>query len=574
MNIPKVSIIVPVYNVEKYLEKCLDSLVKQSLDSYEIIVVNDGSPDGSQAIIDRYAAAYPQIISAYQKENGGLGDARNYGIERAKGEYVGFVDSDDWVDAKMFESMYNFAKKENHDVVICDFVEINDGWEKGHVSAGYRGDMMHWPIEKYMFLMNSINPATACNKIYRRSLFSVQMFPVQWYEDIATTPVLLSYANQIGYLPIAFYYYRQVTTSITKIGVDKRNLDVIKAWENCLQSCKADWTEAIQCAVYKSICTFILFKPQYAQDYLDYAKSKQEIFSKNIVISNWLKEGTVENLFEKRLIPKVIHYFWFGGNPKSELIERCIESWKRNAPDFEIIEWNESNCDIHVNRYVEEAYAAKKWAFVADYFRMEKIAEHGGVYLDTDTELMRSPCMLLLDSAFFAFETKDAVHAGIFGAVPHHPLITKCLKTYEKASFLKKDGSYNTSFTIVKRITEQLKSYGLVFNGKEQVLAKGIHIYPANKLTLDMFDGEIIAQHHYDCSWWEVKAGVVSYKNTVLSDYFSSPAVLGGPQTQAELMNQLAYYKSECNRYENSTCWRITAPLRVIMDFLKKILRK
>lgn len=574
MSLPKVSVIVPVYNVEKYLEKCLDSLVHQTLDAYEVIVVNDGSPDNSQEIIDKYAEKYPEIICAYKKENGGLGDARNFGLERARGEYVGFVDSDDWVDAKMFSAMYDFAKTENNDVVICDFIEINDGWKQGHVSKGYRGDESQYPIDKYMFIMNSINPATACNKIYRRELFMVQNFPAQWYEDIATTPILLSYANKIGYLPLALYYYRQTATSITKISVDKRNLDVIKAWENCLNNCKSEWLEPMQCAVYKSICTFINFKPQYAQDYLNYAKRKEKSFKENTVISDWLKKEQVENLFEKELIPKIIHYFWFGGNPKSELIQKCIESWKRNAPDFEIIEWNETNCNMHVNRYVEEAYAAKKWAFVADYFRMEKIAEYGGIYFDTDVELMQNPSGLLLNPAFFAFETRDTVNACIFGALPHHKTIEFCQKSYKNTPFITENGTYNTSFTIVRRITQQLEKYGITFNGEEQVLKNKIRIYPANKLAIDVFDGENIAQHHYDCSWWDVKVGVVSYKNTVLADYFTTTCAQSGNLADVDVMNQLAYYKSECNRYENSTCWKITAPLRMLGDFLKRVLGK
>ena len=574
MILPKVSIIVPVYNVEKYLGKCLDSLVHQTLDSYEIIVVNDGSPDNSQEIINQYAEKYPEKIRAYVKPNGGLGDARNFGIERAQGEYIGFVDSDDWVDKKMFSAMYEFAKNENHDIAICDFIEINDGWEQGHIASGYRGDVVHYPISKYMFILNSMNPATACNKIYKRELFSIQKFPTQWYEDIATTPILLSYANKIGYLPIALYYYRQTTSSITKISADKRNLDVIKAWDSCLDSCKSEWLEPMQCAVYKSVCTFMRFKSQFAQEYLDFVKNKESLLLKNPVITDWLKKNVVENLFRKELIPKKIHYFWFGGNPKSELIQKCIESWKRNAPDFEIIEWNESNCDLHVNRYVEEAYAAKKWAFVADYFRMEKIAEYGGIYFDTDVELMRNPSILLLDPAFFAFETHDAVNACVFGATPHHKVVTQCQKSYETSSFVNKRGTYNTSFTIVRRITNQLKAYGITLNGEEQVLRNKIRIYPANKLTLDVFDGEIIAQHHYDCSWWDVKTGVCSYKNTVLEDYFANKGRYLVGSSHAELTQQLSYYKSECDRYENSTCWKITAPLRVLGDFLKRIFRR
>lgn len=571
MNEVKVSVIVPVYNVEKYLDQCLDSLVRQTLQEIEIIVVNDGSPDNSQTIIDRYVEEYPEKVVGYIKENGGLGDARNFGIERAHGEYIGFVDSDDWVDVKMFQSMYEMAKKENDDVVICDTIEINDGWANGHVSRGYQLDIGDYLIDKYCYILNSLSPATAWNKIYRRTLFHIKKFPSIWYEDMATTPILLSYANQIGYLPIAFYYYRQRDESITKAIGDRRTLQVIDSWQACLSEIQRDFSEPMEAAVYKSIQTFMRFKPEFAQEFLDFAKQNKERFLKNAVIKGWIDRKEVENLFKKRLIPKKIHYFWFGENPKSELIQRCIESWKKYAPDFEIIEWNESNCNMHVNAYVEEAYAAKKWAFVADYFRMEKINEFGGLYFDTDVELMRGPSILLLDKAFFAFETKNAVHAGVLGAIPHYPTIAACLKTYQKSKFVNHDGTYNTTYTVVRRLTELLQKSDIVMNGKEQVLSDGTRIYPANKLTLDMFDGEIIAQHHYDCSWWDAKVGILSYKNTVLRDWFSGDS---GQSSLPDLTGERDYYKSEYERLENSTCWKITKPLRIVVDFIKKLFRR
>ena len=122
--------------------------------------------------------------------------------------------------------------------------------------------------------------------------------------------------------------------------------------------------------------------------------------------------------------------------------------------------------------------------------------------------------MFTFTSCIFSFETHDAVNACVFGAIPHHQTVINCKKSYERENFIKKDGTYNTSFTIVKRITNQLKKHGLILNGKEQTLKNQVHIYPPNKLTIDVFDGEIIAQHHYDCSWWDAKVGVASYKNT------------------------------------------------------------
>lgn len=116
------SIIVPVYNVEKYIDKCLYSLANQTLDNIEIIIVNDGSTDNSQNVIDKYVSENGDKMISFKKENGGLSDARNFGLKYAKGEYIGFVDPDDWVDHEMYEKLYDYAKERNADIVISDFI--------------------------------------------------------------------------------------------------------------------------------------------------------------------------------------------------------------------------------------------------------------------------------------------------------------------------------------------------------------------------------------------------------------------------------------------------------------------
>ena len=127
---PKVSVIVPVYNVEKFIDVCLNSLVNQTLDDIEIVVVNDGSPDNSQKIIDRYVRTYPNKVKSFIKKNGGLSDARNYGITKCTGEYVGFIDGDDYADLDMYESMYKKAKAQDFDVVVCDLRYVYNNYTR------------------------------------------------------------------------------------------------------------------------------------------------------------------------------------------------------------------------------------------------------------------------------------------------------------------------------------------------------------------------------------------------------------------------------------------------------------
>lgn len=144
-------------------------------------------------------------------------------------------------------------------------------------------------------------------------------------------------------------------------------------------------------------------------------------------------------------IPKVIHYCWFGGSALSETAERCLESWRRFCPDYEIIRWDETNYDVHKIPYISEAYEAKKWAFVSDYARLDVVYSHGGIYLDTDVELVRKLDELLEYQAFFALEKDNCqINSGLgFGAQKNNTTLKSLMEIYHTVSFVKADGSYN-----------------------------------------------------------------------------------------------------------------------------------
>ena len=205
----KVSVIVPIYNVEKYLHRCITSLVSQTLQEIEIILVNDGSPDQSQAIIDEFVAAYPNKVIGLQKENGGLSDARNYGIPYAKGEYIGFLDSDDYADVTMFEKLYEEAVRSEADIVTCGYYGVDEN--KNTYRYFQKGNMLHFgkSLEENPKLLY-INAPYAWNKIYRRTLFEKTniLFPKGLlYEDIATVYPLMVYANKIAKVDEPLVYY-------------------------------------------------------------------------------------------------------------------------------------------------------------------------------------------------------------------------------------------------------------------------------------------------------------------------------------------------------------------------------
>ncbi len=211
------------------------------------------------------------------------------------------------------------------------------------------------------------------------------------------------------------------------------------------------------------------------------------------------------------MIPKKIHYCWFGNNPLNNLAVKCIESWKKYLPDFEIIEWNEKNFDINCCQYVREAYEEKKWAFVSDYVRYKVLYEYGGIYFDTDVEVIRPLDKILLDGPYMGCENptpeKMAVNLGVgCAAVPGMSFYREIIDDYESSQFVNDDGSQNL-YTIVQRTTDILYTHGLQ-NSMDIQFVAGIKIYPSEyfcPINMDTGKLEITENtytiHRFSASW-------------------------------------------------------------------------
>lgn len=205
-------------------------------------------------------------------------------------------------------------------------------------------------------------------------------------------------------------------------------------------------------------------------------------------------------------IPKVIHYCWFGHGEMPESAKQCIASWKRFCPDYQIIEWNETNFDIDMLPYTQEAYLAKKYAFVTDYVRLYVLYNNGGIYMDTDVEVTKSLDPFLLEDAFSGFESKDRVPTGIMGCHMHFPLFKELLQYYDGRHFLLDNDEYDLT-TNVDIITNILINHGLVKNGSLQRI-DGFALYPSDYFCpkdpitrkLKLTD-RTHAIHHFDGSW-------------------------------------------------------------------------
>lgn len=224
----KCSLIVPVYNVERYLEKCLFSLVNQTLDEIEILLVNDGSTDSSLSIAQSFSNKYKNIKIITQ-ENSGLSSARNTGIRNANSEFLAFIDSDDYIDHTMIEKMYNTAVSQNADIVVCDMMYVfidHETFSSGGLFKSFNAN-----VEPELIGINN----SACNKLIKSSLFTDVSFPMGlWYEDLATIPILYIKANKVVKIDEILYYYLQREDSIAHTINPKifHVYDAIKIVEN------------------------------------------------------------------------------------------------------------------------------------------------------------------------------------------------------------------------------------------------------------------------------------------------------------------------------------------------------
>lgn len=222
-----ISIIIPVYKVEKYLEKCIQSVINQTYENLQIILVDDGSPDNCGKICDEYAKK-DHRIEVIHKSNGGLSDARNKGLEIAKGEYIGFVDSDDYIEADMYEVLYNLLKQYNADVSICNFYTVSQG--KISIKNADNGINEYNRIEilKEILLDKNIQ-SYAWNKLYKKELFDEIKYPIgKKYEDIGTTFYLLEKCNKVVVTGKSEYYYINRQDSIVNNVTETTITDYIE----------------------------------------------------------------------------------------------------------------------------------------------------------------------------------------------------------------------------------------------------------------------------------------------------------------------------------------------------------
>ena len=215
---PKLSIIVPVYKVEQYIHKCVDSILNQSFTDFELILVDDGSPDNCGKICDEYAAK-DKRVRVIHKENGGVSQARNLGIDEAKGEYISFIDPDDWVDLDMYEKLFSFVDQNELDVACFEVYEVKGS--KCSASFRFNEDKVMDGQTALKNILVDIIDNSPCNKVYKKTVWEGVRFPVgRRFEDVATIYKTFHNSAKVSYMKKAFYYYLKREGSAIALSFD------------------------------------------------------------------------------------------------------------------------------------------------------------------------------------------------------------------------------------------------------------------------------------------------------------------------------------------------------------------
>lgn len=250
----KISVIIPIYNVEDYLEQCVESILNQTYTNLEIILVNDGSTDSSGEICDRYKNI-DKRIKVIHKVNGGLSDARNCGLENSTGEYIAFFDSDDWADEKFYDTLYTNIKKYNGDIAVCNYkkyyskkdIELHNSNE---VICYSNIEALNQLYDKY-----SVQMIIACNKLYKRKVIGGIRFPVgKIHEDEYLIPMIIYNAYKIIYINNELFYYRQRDNSIMNKKFNIKRLDYLYVLESRMKFFKENMLDELY---EKNVCTYL-----------------------------------------------------------------------------------------------------------------------------------------------------------------------------------------------------------------------------------------------------------------------------------------------------------------------------
>lgn len=466
---PYVSIIIPVYNVEEYLRRALDSLVYQKLDEIEIIPVNDQSPDNSQAILEEYARNFPgKVFPVMHETNQGPSAARWTGVKKARAPYIMFCDGDDFFDASACSLALEIALSGKHDMVGFNALRIDDESRQNKAYRKPRG-------RGYSALIRFAQTAF-WNFFYKRDLLMDEsLFIPKYFEDAAVMPRLMAMAKNPGWVPYSYQYcwcVRENSTMATFFS-DKKMQDCLDAdtylWSYSDGPYKQDYA-------YRIACRMERYYRKYPSMFSASVRHIQRLYPE---VKPFLPDNFPEDVFQRlekimaiptdHLIPKRLYLNGFGAAHRN--METYVASVAEKGLSVERFILDESNCDVKAApESVRLAYEQGNYEEAAAYFAMVRIGQEGGMYAAPGSYVTANADSLCCDQAFFCVGAEQTVSLHFFGGAAGNRWMQRIIDQVTSPRQL----------TLQEAICDILLTEGTVhLMGEEEYALNGLHILPA-----------------------------------------------------------------------------------------------
>ena len=561
-----VSVIVPVYNVEKYLSRCIDSILNQTLKNIEIILIDDGSIDESLSICREYEQHNDNIM-VFHQENMGLTAVRRKGLSLAKGEYTICVDSDDYILENTCEEMYTYCKENNLKLLIADYFLIKDNACK--IIKGFLGN--EFSIKNFY---ESISPGYVWNKMYHNSLFERMKvnINVNQAEDICMMLPLLSTLkdNEVGYVSKPFYFYsvRNDSNSNSKLFAQNGSIEeYLHAISYILKNHNIQYRNYI---VY--YCVQCMYwgitnpdKIEFKADYIDFLQKELSSY----IIGNPLliKFSKLGNDLVESIIPANIYFVNYSDDINTTLDEKFINKFKNYR--IQIININNNV----INEYpacVKKAIKNGNINFVKDFLAVKEIYLNGGIFVSSNMKVIKSFGEVRVNRAFVGYRNDDEIGMDIWGSIKNDTFITKLYDSYfEDSIFNEKE----INLTIRSNIILQ-KYFKLILKGKECFLMTNqIKIYASDKLYIRR-NSKYVSYYYNELDELAEKQGKVLLDYNVFQNIIEAKDIKEKDRDEFiridQLEKEVLTYKSMYETVLNSTCWKITKPIRLFFDFIRK----
>lgn len=435
----KVSIIVPVFNSENSLPACIDSLVNQTLEDMEILFINDGSTDNSLKVLENYQTQYPDKIKIFSQKNKGQGSARNLGISKACGTYIGFVDSDDYVELNTYELLYNEIKKLDCDIAVAQYYKVSkDGKETIHCRLPFMIETLYTGAD---YLKDCGGMFAIWNKLYRKSFIENFTFPSIWFEDVAWTGIVMSHNPSLCYIDKPFYHY------IRKEGSTVSSVRNLKTLEDSLQATRIALKDSLsenQPVVTYSYAKLLIFqakrRPMYATEYYKLIHEMRDTLTASSYYQDDLLLQKQTQSFvtdEWKVIPYHVFYDDFGKTNRSKSSLAHKESWETFlfSPIADFTCLDESNCSLTEFPVIKKAYDAGNYSLVGHYFKCRSIMEQGGIGISQSLVGIKNMTPLLAKSmAIFSFMTPEAINPCFYASTASHSVMQDLIAAIESSA--------------------------------------------------------------------------------------------------------------------------------------------